>query len=130
MLDTCTCIELLRSGSRSAFSRMKRFAPGEVALSSVTLAELWYGAFRSSRPEHHEAMLVGFCAPLAIEAFDSVASETYGRLRATLERAGTPIGPLDTLIAAHALSMRVALVTDNEREFRRVPGLRVENWLR
>lgn len=70
-----------------------------------------------------------FCAPLAILPFDNIAAETYGRVRAGLERMGTPIGPLDALIASHALSLRLTLVTNNEGEFRRVADLRVENWL-
>ena len=74
-------------------------------------------------------MIVAFCAPLAIEPFDALAAEVYGTIRATLEAAGTPIGPLDTLIAAHALSIDATVVTANVREFKRVPGLRVENWL-
>ena len=87
------------------------------------------GVAKSSNPARHRALLVEFCAPLAIEPFDGVAAETYGRLRSELESAGTPIGPLDTLIASHALSIGVTLITNNEREFRRVPGLNVENWL-
>jgi tRNA(fMet)-specific endonuclease VapC len=74
-------------------------------------------------------LLAKFCVPLAILPFDNAAAEAYGALRAELERQGKPIGPLDTLIAAHALSLGVTLVTNNEREFRRVAGLRVANWL-
>lgn len=130
MLDTCTCIDLLRAGSETIASRARTFALDEIAISSVTLAELWHGVFRSARRQHHEALLVRFCAPLAVVPFDSFAAEVYGRLRGTLERAGTPIGPLDTLIASHAIAVGATLITSNEREFRRVPGLRVENWAR
>ncbi|MFH0983627.1 MAG: type II toxin-antitoxin system VapC family toxin [Planctomycetota bacterium] len=93
------------------------------------LAELQYGVVKSARPARHEVLLAGFCAPLGILPFDSIAAETYGRVRAGLERTGTPIGPLDTLIASHALAVGVTLVTNNEREFRQVAGLLVENWL-
>ena len=102
----------------------------EIALSSITLAELQYGVARSARPAHHETLLIQFCAPLAILPFDDRAGRPYGCVRAELERAGTPIGPLDTLIAAHALAVNVTLVTNNEREFSRVVGLAVENWMR
>jgi tRNA(fMet)-specific endonuclease VapC len=74
-------------------------------------------------------LLAEFCAPLAILPFGELAAETYGRVRAELERAGTPIGPLDTLIASHALSHQLTLITNNDREFRQVAGLSVENWL-
>ncbi|HRQ72792.1 MAG TPA: type II toxin-antitoxin system VapC family toxin [Phycisphaerales bacterium] len=130
MLDTCTCIDLLRAGSEMIASRAQTFALDEIALSSVTLAELWRGVFRSARRQHHEALLVRFCTPLAVVPFDSSAAEVYGRLRGTLERAGTPIGALDTLIASHAIAVGATLITSNEREFRRVPGLKIENWAR
>ena len=130
MLDTNICVELLRAGWPELFSRMRRFEIDEIAISTITMAELQYGVAKSARPGHHEMLLAEFCAPLAIVPFDHLAAETYGKARATLERAGTPIGPLDTLIAAHALSMNVTLVANNEREFRRMPGLRVENWNR
>lgn len=102
----------------------------DVAISAITLAELQYGAAKSTRPTHHAALLAEFCAPLTILPFDHLAVEVYGQLRATLEQAGTPIGPLDTQIAAHALSEHMILVTNNEKEFRRVAGLKVENWMK
>lgn len=129
LLDTNTCIELLRAGSRKTLRRVRRYDIEEVAISSITLAELQYGVVKSARPAHHALLLAQFCAPIAILPFDHVAAETYGRVRAALERAGTPIGPLDTLIASHALGLDLTLVTTNEREFQRVEGLRVENWM-
>jgi tRNA(fMet)-specific endonuclease VapC len=96
----------------------------------ITVAELRCGVAKSRDPERNGIALAHVLAPLEVVPFDAVATVSYGELRAELERAGTPIGPLDTLIAAHAHSLRVALVTDNEREFRRVPGLDVQNWLR
>ncbi len=129
MLDTNVCVELLRGRAPRLFQRLRSFGIDEIAISSITLSELYYGAARSPRPGFHEALLAQFCAPLAILPFDAFAAETYGRVRADLERAGTPIGPLDTLIASHALCLGVPLVTYNEREFRRVPNLRIENWL-
>src|SRR5688572_8799165 len=110
-------------------ARIRRYQIDEVAVSSITLAELQYGVAKSARPAQHELLLAQFCAPLAILPFDDIAAETYGRVRAALERAGTPIGPLDTLIASHAMALELTLVTNNQREFERVEGLRVENWM-
>jgi tRNA(fMet)-specific endonuclease VapC len=101
-----------------------------VGISSITLAELQFGVVRSSDPEHNRMVLTEFMAPLLIAPFDDRAAASYGKLRAELEGQGQPIGPLDTLIAAHALSLGWTLVTNNEREFRRAPGLLVENWLK
>ena len=128
MLDTDTCIELIRGQTPRHFQRLRTHPPDAVGMSAITLAELQCGVAKSSRPAHHATLLAEFCAPLAILPFEGSAAETYGSVRANLERAGTPIGPLDTLIAAHALSLQITLVTNNQREFRRVPGLRVENW--
>jgi tRNA(fMet)-specific endonuclease VapC len=130
MLDTNVCVDLLRGEAAGLFRRLRKMKVDEVALSSITLAELQYGVAKSSDPPRHEDLLAQFCAPLAIMPFDSSAAEIYGKVRTELERAGTPIGPLDTLIAAHALALDVTLVTSNEREFARVKGLRVANWLR
>jgi tRNA(fMet)-specific endonuclease VapC len=129
LLDTNICVELLRGRAMRVFERLRRLCVDEVAISAITLAELQYGVAKSSQPARHAALLAQFCAPLAILPFSSEAAETYGRARAELERLGSPIGPLDTLIASHALALDLTVVTDNEREFRRVPGLRVENWL-
>jgi tRNA(fMet)-specific endonuclease VapC len=129
LLDTSICIELLRAGSAPALARMRKHDIDEIAISTITLAELQYGVARSARPAHHAQLLARFCAAIGILPFDHIAAETYGRVRAALEHAGTPIGPLDSLIAAHALAAGLTLVTNNEREFHRVAGLRIENWL-
>jgi tRNA(fMet)-specific endonuclease VapC len=130
MLDTNVCIDLMRGRAPKVALRMSRHGIEEIGISSITLAELHYGVAKSARPAHHAMLLIQFCAPLAILSFDDRAAETYGPVRAELERAGTPIGALDTLIAAHALAVGTVLVTRNEREFGRVAGLRVENWSR
>lgn len=129
MLDTNVCIELLRGRAPGVLERLRKFEIDEIGISSITLAELQYGVAKSRSPARHEVLLAEFCAPLAILPFDNIAAETYGRVRAALERTGTPIGPLDTLIASHALSLGLTLVTNNEREYLRVAGLLVENWL-
>jgi len=130
MLDTNLCIDLMRGKAAAAFSRLRKLPVDVAGVSTITLAELRYGASKSARRAHHESMIVAFCAPLALMTFDARAAEAYGELRATLERAGTPIGPLDMLIAAHAVALGATLLTANVREFRRVKGLVVENWLK
>jgi tRNA(fMet)-specific endonuclease VapC len=128
MLDTNLCIDLMRGKANAAFKRLRSLAIDQAGISTITLAELRYGASKSARQAHHESMVIAFCAPLAIAPFDAEAAEIYGTIRASLEAAGTPIGPLDTLIAAHALAMGATLVTSNVREFQPVQGLSVENW--
>ena len=128
MLDTSICIPLLRGTAPALLQRMRQVPPDDVTISSITFAELQYGVARSARPAVQRDLLMRFCAPLAILPFDGAAAEAYGHVRAMLGRAGTPIGPLDTLIASHARSLGMTVITNNEREFRRVPGLLVENW--
>lgn len=130
MLDTCTCIELIRGRGEAVLKRLRGYEPEAVSISAITLAELHHGVARSQRPGHNMQALMQFCAPLAILPFDDIAALVYGQVRTVLASRGTPIGPLDTLIAAHALSRHLTVVTSNESEFRRVDGLSVENWLR
>jgi tRNA(fMet)-specific endonuclease VapC len=105
--------------------RFLAHAVGDVAISAITAGELLYGsALKTSEQRAVERAL----ASIVIAPFDIGAARTYGEVRSALRRKGTPIGPLDTLIAAHAISLGVPLATNNVREFRRVPGLRVENW--
>ena len=130
LLDTNACIELIRKRSQRVLSQLRECSIGSVGLSSITLAELYYGVARSAAPDKNLIALTQFCAPLELLPFDDRAAAAYGRVRADLERSGFPAGPLDTLIAAHALSQSAILVTDNVREFRHVRGLQVENWAR
>jgi tRNA(fMet)-specific endonuclease VapC len=129
MLDTNICVELIRGRAARVFDRLRQHRVDAVAISSITLAELQYGVSKSARSARNAVLLAKFCAPLAIVPFDNQAAESYGSVRVSLEQTGKPIGPLDTLIAAHAMALDMTLVTNNEREFRRVVGLRVENWL-
>ena len=130
MLDTNICIYIIKERPRSVLERFRAFQVGDIGISTITLAELQYGAVKSGRPRQNREALKGFVAPLDVVSFDGAASEAYGEIRTALEKSGRPIGGMDLLIAAHARSLDVSLVTNNEREFKRVRGLRVENWIR
>lgn len=99
-----------------------------IGISSITLSELEYGVMKSSKQLQNKHALAQFMAPLEILPYENLAAQCYGNLRAHLERKGTPIGALDMLIAAHALSVDCTVITNNVKEFERVPNLRVENW--
>ncbi|MFM7505642.1 MAG: type II toxin-antitoxin system VapC family toxin [Rubrivivax sp.] len=128
LLDTDTCIYLMKGSSQKLLRRFEQSRQGDVAVSSITVAELAFGASKSARSESHVRLQV-FLSPLAVVDFDAMAALHHGELRSHLERDGKPIGPLDTLIAAHALSLDLTLITNNTREFGRVPGLRSESWI-
>ena len=127
MLDTDICIYLLKHVPEvlSAFSAKQREG---IAISSITLAELEFGLRKSSGYARNQNKLYKLLATVDILPFDDAAACEYGKIRAGLERKGTPIGPLDTLIAAHAKALGITLVTNNIREFQRVEGLKTENW--
>ena len=130
LLDTNILIDILRRPNSPALRHLIRLEPQEVAISTISLAELEYGVHKSSDPARNAQRLIEACTPLTVLPFDNEAAEMYGKVRAQLETKGTPIGPMDTLIAAHALALNATLVTNNAREFKRVKNLRVENWLR
>ena len=129
MLDTNICIYLIKKKPRRVLEKLKKLAVSDVAVSAVTLAELEYGVAKSSRQEQNSEALNAFVAPLEIISFDDRAACRYGEIRAHLERQGKVIGGLDMLIAAHASSLALTLVTNNIREFERIPGLELENWV-
>lgn len=128
LLDTNTCIYVIRRRHPDVLRRFEGFGVGDVGISSITAAELRFGAEKSAHPEGNREALERFLLPLEIPEFGDDAASAYGRIRTMLEQRGTPIGPLDTLIAAHAVSLHITLVTSNVREFGRVPGLEVEDW--
>ncbi len=128
LLDTDTCIELIRQRSPRLLEKVTSFPTGEMGLSSITVAELQYGVERSQHRDQNRAALAQFLLPFDIADFDPPAAQAYGLVRAVMEARGLPIGALDTLIAAHALALQVTLVTHNLGEFKRVEGLRVESW--
>jgi len=129
MLDTNICIAIIRRQPEVAIKRLRGKSVGQVGVSAVTVAELQHGTAKSARPEPARSALSEFLLVLEVAPFDEAACVRYGMVRAKLEAGGKPIGPLDTMIAAHALSLGVVLVTNSLREFRRVPGLTVEDWL-
>ncbi|MBI3930245.1 MAG: type II toxin-antitoxin system VapC family toxin [Armatimonadetes bacterium] len=129
LLDSNICIYLVKRKPPELLERFRRLAPGDIGVSSITVAELQYGVHKSQHRERNQRALEQFLLPLILAPFDERASAVYGEVRATLERVGMPIGPLDTLIGAHALQLGVILVTNNPREFRRIPGLEVRNWV-
>jgi tRNA(fMet)-specific endonuclease VapC len=130
MLDTNICIAIIKQQPKDILRKFSAYQVGDICISSVTLAELRYGVAKSQYHEKNQAALDEFILPLEVVNFDEAASLYYGTLRATLEKLGTPIGSLDTMIAAHALSLNVNLVTNNTKEFNRVLGLKLLDWVR
>lgn len=128
LLDTSICIFLIRRRPPHMIDRLRVLDIESVGISSITLAELEYGVWRSAQPERNRDALAAFVAPLAVLPFDDAAAARYGAVRAEIEREGQPIGGLDMLIAAHALALGRTLVTNSVWEFRRVRGLAVEDW--
>ncbi len=128
LLDTNICIYIIKQKPPQALQKFLTFAVGDVGVSAVTTSELMYGAQKSQRPHQNQQAIEQFLLPLVVVAFDFEASTVYGGIRAELERQGTPIGAMDLLIAAHALHLGIPLVTNNTKEFSRVPGLSMENW--
>ena len=129
MLDTNICIQLIKQRPQRLVNKLGRTAAGDVGISSITLAELEYGVAKSGRVERNRDALRKFTSPLEIEAFDQPAAAIYGKIRALLEKKGQTIGSLDMMIAAHAVTLDVTLITNNQTEFKRVPGLKTANWL-
>lgn len=128
MLDTNICIFTIKNKPqvvREAFNRYH----GQLAISTVTLMELIYGAEKSAAPQRNLAIVEGFAARLDVLDYDIQGAAHTAQLRAELAKAGTPIGPYDRMIAGHARARGLTLVTNNLREFQRVPGLRVEDWV-
>lgn len=128
LLDTNICIYLIKQQPETVLHRFLEYQVGDIGISSITLAELRYGVAKSKHREKNAKALDEFIIPLEIAPFDEEAAQAYGNIRATLEKAGTPVGAMDMLIAAHALSGGLTLVTHNIREFSRIPALTVIDW--
>ena len=128
MLDTNIVAFAKNNRPEIVLERMRRFDPSDLCVSVVTLAELEYGVFNSSNPERNQLALTLFLANIEVVPFGDDAAVEYGRIRADLRRKGTPIGANDLMIAAHAKSLGMTLVTNNTRVFARVEGLMLEDW--
>lgn len=129
LLDTNICIYLIKHEPPKVLQKFSSYSVGQIGVSVITVAELQYGVQKSNRISQNQQALEQFLSPLIIADFDYRAAVIYGNLRAILDSQGMPIGSLDMLIAAHALSLNITLVTNNAREFSRVPNLKVENWV-
>ena len=128
LLDTNICIYLINERPKKVLAHFKRHSLEDIGISSITASELAFGVAKSASSKN-SAALEAFLLPLNVVDYDAGAAMIYGDIRATLEKQGKTIGPLDMLIAASALSRQLILVTNNEKEFRRVSKLKVENWL-
>ena len=129
LLDTNICIYIIKQKPREVLQKFNTYRVGDIGVSSITVAELEFGVQKSQFPARNQQALTQFLLPLKIVDFDRAAAIVYGDIRATLEKQGTPIGSLDTLIAAHAVSLDVTLVTNNVKEFNRISNLQLENWV-
>ncbi len=129
LLDTNTCIYIIKRSPAHVYRRFERLRVGDVGISAITYCELQFGVAKSSKPEENQVALTEFLGPLDVLDFPSTSAPLFGEIRAQLQRAGTPIGNYDLLIAAHALHLGLTLVTNNTKEFDRVPDLRIENWI-
>lgn len=130
LLNTNICIYIINKKPPAVVKRIQSKQPEQIAISSITIAELEYGVFRSRYPDRNRIALLEFLIPFMILDFDQMASVVYGWIRSFLESKGKPIGPMDLLLAAQAMSRNMILVTNNEKEFNRVDGLQTENWAR
>ena len=130
LIDTNICIYLMNQKPFKVIQKFKNTEIGQIGISTITVSELNYGAAKSKFKKQNSKRLEEFLTPFEILPYDETASKYYGMIRSQLESEGKVIGPLDMLIAAHALSNDLVLVTNNEKEFLRIKSLKVENWTR
>ncbi len=128
LIDTNICIYIINRHPPGVIQRFKNYEIGQIAISSITVSELNYGVAKSQNKKQNAKRLEEFLTPFNILPYDEVASRYYGIIRSELESQGKVIGPLDMLIAAHAISENLTLVTNNEKKFQRIKSLKVENW--
>ena len=128
LLDTNICIYIIKKSPAHILEKLTSTQVGDAGISSITLSELEYRVAKSNRPQQNREALSAFLTPFEILSYDQSAAIHYGAIRSYLEKKGILIGPMDRLIAAHALSLSLIMVTNNVREFKRVPNLRLENW--
>ena len=128
LLDTNICIAIIKQQPPVTLRHLQKCLVGDVAVSTITVAELRYGAAKSQATVRNQQALDQFLVSLVVAEFGINEAQAYGLLRADLEKRGMLIGPLDMLIAAHAITLGATLVTNNTREFKRVKGLSIEDW--
>ena len=128
MLDTNICIYIIKQKPEKVLRHFKSHSIGDIGISSITLAELRFGVEKSQQIQNNRQALEEFILPLEIADFDEKAAVIYGAVRAALEKSGTPVGSMDMLIGAHALSLDLTLVTNNVREFKQIKNLNVVDW--
>ena len=129
MLDTNICIYAIKNKPEGVLEKLRKNMDSGICISAITLAELEHGVAKSAYPERNAMALLKILSLINVEAFGDSAAIEYGSICAYLQKQGTPIGTMDMLIAGHARSRGLVLVTNNLREFQRVPGLRLENWV-
>jgi len=128
MLDTNICIYLIKQKPEKVLRHFKAHPVGDIGISSITVAELRFGVEKSQQVERNRQALDEFILPLEIADFDEKAAKSYGKVRTLLEKEGKPIGSMDMLIGAHALSLGVTLVTNNISEFKQIKNLKIADW--
>lgn len=129
MLDTNICIYIIKNKPTVIAKKFQSFQIGDIAVSSIVLSELAFGVYNSAYLQRNLSALQEFMQPIEILAYDENAAYAYGEIRAHLKQKGSPIGQLDIMIAAHAVSLNAVLVTNNVKKFSRVKNLRCENWV-
>ncbi len=130
LLDTNICIYIINKRPASVLDTIRSKHPDEISISSITIAELNYGAERSRNPHLNRIAILEFLIPFSLLDFDQRSAFCYGKIRKKLESKGTPIGPMDLLLASQATAYNLIFVTHNIKEFERIDNLRLENWLR
>ncbi len=130
LIDTNICIYIMNNRPVKIIHKFKQFDIGEIGVSTITVSELQYGIGKSKTRRLNKQRIEEFIAPLEIIPYDEMAAERYGEIRYQLAKQGKTIGPLDLLIAAHALSRKLILITNNEKEFKRVKNLKIQNWVK
>jgi tRNA(fMet)-specific endonuclease VapC len=130
LLDTNICIYIMKSRPENLSHILKKIKSEDIGISSITLSELEYGVYKSTQQEKNAINLLKFSVQFQTFQFDDKAARFYGKIRADLEKVGKIIGNMDMLIGAHALALQTTLVTNNEREFKRIKDLKLINWLK
>ena len=130
LIDTNICIYIMNNRPPEVIKKFKEKDAGQIGISSITVSELYYGVSKSKYQKKNLQRVEEFLTPFEILSYDESASKIYGHIRVQLEKSGDSIGALDLLIAAHALSLNLVLITNNEKEFNRIKSLKLENWVK